>query len=83
MKDLKRLEICDSITQNQQLQIMNYKGIRIKTNNIVNLQEDKIKRIEKQNKGLILKLKISKKLTLVGVPTSIITGLVAGYLLAK
>jgi hypothetical protein len=83
LKDLKRLEYCDSITQNQAFQIINFKSISRKDFEIIALKNGKISRQEKEINTLGLKLKISKRLTLVGLPAAIIGGFLVGSMLSK
>jgi len=83
MKDLKRLDICDSITQNQALQIINFKSIAEKDKEEIKLHINKINNQEKEINKISLKLKISKKLTIIGVPTAIVGGVIGGFILSK
>jgi hypothetical protein len=77
------LEYCDSITQNQAFQIINFKSISRKDFEIIALKNGKISRQEKEINTLGLKLKISKRLTLVGLPAAIIGGFLVGSMLSK
>ncbi len=83
MKDLKRLDLCDSISQNQALQILNYKSVVIKDFEIIALNNSIIKNQNQEINKLNLKLKISKRLTFFGVPTAIIGGFLVGSLLSE
>jgi hypothetical protein len=83
MKDLKRLSVCDSIAEIQALQIFNFEDMVTKDFEIIELNNDKIKRQAKQIKVLRLKLKISKRLTFVGVPVALLGGFVVGSALSK
>lgn len=76
---IQKGEICDSIAQNQQLQILNFREIDEKHRQEIELHKgrvsDHLKTIKKQS----IQLKISKRLTFVGVPVAF----VLGYLVAK
>ncbi len=74
LKDIKRGQLCDSIVQSQELQIINFKTI-IKNDNeqISLLTIDKLKK-EKELKRAYLKLKISNNLVKFGIPVGIIGG---------
>ena len=80
---LKKSSLCDSISQNQALQIINYKSVVSKDFEIIAIQAAKVDKQQKSIKSLGLKLKVSKRLTFLGVPTAIIGGLVGGYILFK
>ena len=79
--DLKKGEICDSISQNQELQILNFKEILRKDEEVILLNNEKIGRQEKELNTLNLKFKISKMTTKIGIPTAIIGGFFIGYLI--
>ena len=75
---LKKAHLCDSIAQNQALQIFNYKSVLDKDNKIIDLNNEMLDKQQKQIKVLGIKLKISKRLTFIGVPSAIIGGILIG-----
>lgn len=79
MKDLKRLSVCDSIVENQTVQIFNFEDMLAKDFEIIALKEAKINRQNKQIKVLGLKLKFS----FIGVPVAFLGGFVVGTALSK
>jgi len=83
MKDLSRLNLLDSITQIQQLQIVNFKTIVMALNDKSNLLHSNLSESNKQLKAANLKLKISSKINKFGIPTIFIGGIIGGFILAK
>lgn len=73
----------DSLLQNQKLQILNYKSAVATDKEIISLNNAMIDDQKKSIKSLNLKLKVSKKLTIIGVPTAIVAGFIASTLLSK
>ncbi len=80
-KAIKHGEICDSISQNQALQIFNFIEVVKKDNAIILLNKDRISELEKDLKITNTKLKISKKLTMFGIPIAFGGGFLVGILL--
>tara|TARA_R110000744_G_scaffold148351_1_gene261370 strand:- start:4492 stop:4707 length:216 start_codon:yes stop_codon:yes gene_type:complete len=69
--------------QNMSLQIVNYKKVLNTSNQIIMLNESHISEQGKKMNALSLQLKISKKLTIIGVPTAIIGGFIGGFILSR
>ncbi len=80
---LKKATLCDSISQNQALQIIHFKSVLDKDSKIIALNDIMIDGQKKSINTLNLKLKISKKLTIIGVPTAVIGGFITGFILSK
>ena len=68
MKDLKRVNLLDSIIDNQELQIVNFKEVLIKDNNLLQLKDERLADVTKTLRNTEIKLKISKQFTIYGVP---------------
>ena len=83
MKDLSRINVLDSISQMQHLQIINYKTIVIALNDKSNIMYKKLEDSNKQLKTSNLKLKISTKINKFGIPSIFIGGIIGGFILAK
>ena len=83
MKDLKRLDYCDSITFNQQTQIMNFKDIIDLDNRIITedrkMQLELTKTINKAN----IKIKVLKRISIYGIPIGFGAGIITAILLTK
>ena len=82
-KDLKKLDVFDSIISNQSLQIYNFKEIVINDKQQILLHTNMIARKQKELNVTNLKLKISRKLSVIGIPVSVGLGLVVGILISK
>lgn len=78
-KDLKRGEICDSISQNQELQLLNYQELFGNKNEEISLLNGKIDDQEKSLNVANLKLKVTKNVAKFGIPGAIIGGFFVGY----
>jgi len=83
IKDLKKGEICDSISQTQGLQILNFTKIIKNDEEVILLNNEKIVRQEKELNTLNRKFKFSKMTSKIGLPTVLIGGFFVGYLLKK
>jgi uncharacterized protein YjaZ len=81
VKDLKKVEIQDSIIQTQQLQIINFKEVLKVDNSIIAENDKRLLELTKDLNKANLKLKISKRLTFVGVPIAITGGFILGILI--
>ena len=81
MKDLKRGEICDSISQNQELQIINFKSILSKSNEQINLLQTNNDELNKSLLNANRRLKMSVSLTKYGIPIGIGAGFIVGILI--
>lgn len=68
LKAAKQGEICDSISKNQHLQIINFKEVLSNKNKEIKLHKERISEVSKELKSTQLKLKISKKLSFYGIP---------------
>ena len=79
--DLKKGELCDSISQNQALQIINFKEVVKKDLELDALNKKFIADQGKEINTANLKLKISKRLTFVGVPVALVGGFIFGVLI--
>ena len=80
---LKKSSLCDSISQNQALQIIHFKSVLDKDSKIIALNDIMIDDQKKSINKLNLKLEVSKKLTIIGVPTAVIAGFIAGFIISK
>jgi len=80
---LKKAHLCDSTAQTQALQIIYYKRVVNRDFQIIALNNAKISRQTKDINKLGLKLKISKQLSFIGIPTAVIGGFIAGILMSK
>ena len=78
---IKKGAVCDSIAQNQALQILNFKSIVRTSNEQMSLVSTKLSDTERTLDKTMLKLKISKKLTTYGIPSALLGGLFIGYVL--
>ena len=83
LKDLKRGEVCDSIAQNQGLQIINFKEIVGKDKQQINLMKEHEMKLQEELNTTRLRLKINKKITSFGIPGAIAAGIIAGIIIAK
>jgi len=83
MKDLKRLDYCDSITFNQQTQIMNFKDIIDLDNRIIT--EDRKRQLEltKTINKANIKIKVLKRISIYGIPIGFGAGIITAILLTK
>jgi hypothetical protein len=81
LKDIKKGEICDSIRTNQALQIINFKDVVKKDNEIIHLHENRISVLEKDLNTANTKLKITKRIANFGIPIAIGGGFIIGILL--
>jgi len=81
MKDLKRLDYCDSITQNQQLQISNFKDVINKDSILLQLKDERMAELQKSLSINEKKLKLSVALNKFGIPISFGVGAVLILLL--
>jgi len=81
MKDLKLLDICDSITQNQQLQISNFKDVLEKDSILLQLKDERMRELQKTLSINEKKLKVSVALNKWGIPISFGAGAVLILLL--
>ena len=80
-KDIKRANIGDSIIQNQELQIINYKTILSNSNEQISLLNGQVTNKQKELNTANLKLKISKRLTTFGIPISLGLGFIVGIII--
>jgi hypothetical protein len=82
-KAIKHGEICDSIAQNQELQIINFREIVGKDQEQINLMKGQEKKIQDELDKTKLRLKINKKITSYGIPGAAAVGILVGFLIAK
>ena len=82
-KDLQLFNLCDSIRQNQSLQIKHFKSVLITDNQIISETNKRLLDVTKTLNTTKLKLKISKRLTFFGVPVAVGGGLLLGVLMSK
>ena len=80
-KSIKQGQLCDSISQTQQLQIINFKELSIKNDSIILENNKRLLEVKKTLSNTALKLKISKRLTFFGVPIALGGGLLLGIIL--
>ena len=82
-KDLQLFQLCDSIRSNQSLQIKHFKEV-LKTNDNIILETNKrLSEVTKERNTSNLKLKISTRITMFGVPIALGGGLLIGILIAN
>lgn len=81
VKDLKKVEVQDSIIQTQQLQIINFKEVLTVDNKIIAENDKRLSELTKELNRTNLKLNISKKLTFFGVPIALGSGFILGILI--
>jgi len=74
MQDLKRLDLCDSINQNQELQIINFKEVLKVNDKIILENKERLAEVTKTLNNTKFKLKISKRLSTIGIPVAICGG---------
>ena len=82
-KSIKQGQLCDSISHNQELQIINFKELSIKNDSIILENNKRLLEVTKTLNTTKLKLKISKRLTFLGVPIALGGGLLLGVILSK
>ena len=82
-KKIKDVNLCDSIVQNQELQIINFKEVLKKDDAIIIETNKRLLDVTKTLNTTKLKLKISKRLTFFGVPIALGGGLLLGVLMSK
>lgn len=80
-KAIKKGEICDSISQIQGLQILNFKQIVDNNNRQIEIKDSQILTKNQELNTANLKLKVSKNLTKFGIPTALLGGFFVGFLL--
>lgn len=83
VKDLKKVDIQDSIIQTQGLQIINFKDVLKVDKQIIQQKDERLLELTKSLKATNLKLKISKRLTFYGVPIAFGTGIITSLILFK
>jgi len=83
VKDLKKVEVQDSIIQTQELQIFNFKEVLKVDIQIIAKKDERLSELTKSLNKTQLKLKISKRLTFYGVPIAITTGFLIGIVITK
>jgi|TARA_Y100000310_G_scaffold167497_1_gene167268 hypothetical protein len=83
MQDLKRVDLLDSIITNQNRQINNYKSVLSNNNKQILLYANRNSKLGKDLIKTRLKLKISKRLTFLGVPIAFGGGILTAILLVK
>lgn len=80
IKDLKKGRLCDSISQIQALQIVNFKEVIQNKNSEITIKNSQFSAKSKELKTANLKLKISKNLSKFGIPTALLGGFLVGIL---
>lgn len=83
VKDLKKVEVQDSIIQTQELQIFNFKEVLKVDRQIIAKKDERLSELTKSLNKTQLKLKISKRLTFYGVPIAFGTGIITSLILFK
>ena len=83
LKDIKRGEICDSIAQNQGLQIVNFKTIVRKDQEQKIMMKNQEEKMQGELNKTKLKLKATSKIATYGIPGGIAVGILVGILVAK
>ena len=83
LKDIRRGEICDSIAQNQGLQIVNFKTIIRKDQEQIIMMKNQEEKLQVELNKSNLKLKLNKRITSFGIPGAAAAGILIGILIAK
>lgn len=79
--EIKKAEVCDSIIQTQQLQIINYKNLYDNISHTYKLCEEFNFELKKENKRIKLKLSVFN--FKVVFPIGLGTGIILGYVISK
>jgi len=82
-KDLKKGFICDSIVQNQELQIVNFRDVLKVNDNIIVENNKRVLELTISVNNKQTKIDALKKVSLFGIPVAIGGGLFLGILLSK
>jgi hypothetical protein len=82
-KAIKKGVICDSIAQNQELQILHFKDVLKVNDNIILENNNRLTEVIKQRDKTKSKLKTSIQITKFGIPLSLGAGFFIGFMLAK
>lgn len=80
-KDLKRLDLCDSVANAQSWQITTLKNVIMKDNQIIGIMDVQVKECSKSLDKTKFKLKVSRKISTFGIPITLGGGFLLGYLL--
>jgi len=83
LKDLKRLDFCDSITINQERQIINFKAVLHTDSTIIAENNKRLLEVTKTLNKANLKVKVLKKISFFGVPIAFGGGIIAALVLLK
>jgi hypothetical protein len=76
--DIKKGQLCDSISQNQELQIINFKQIVINDKEQISLLNDDNAKVRESLEKTKKVLAISKKVSFYGIPAALIVGFIVG-----
>ena len=82
-KAIKHGQICDSISQNQALQIINFKTIVKKDEDQITIMKAQEEKIQDELDKTRLRLRLNKKITSFGLPGAAAVGIILGILIAK
>ena len=82
-KAIKKGAICDSIAQNQELQIIHFKEVLKVNDNIIAENNKRLSEVIKERNKANTKLKTSVQITKFGIPFALGGGFIIGFLLAK
>lgn len=80
-KAIKHGQLCDSISQDQALQIFHFKSILRTQDERYSLVSNKLTETDKELNKTGLKLKISKNISKYGIPSALLGGFFIGYML--
>ena len=82
-KELKKGILCDSIIQNQELQILNFKEVLKVNDNIILQNNKRLLQVTKERNKANKKLNSLLQFTKFGIPVAIGGGFFIGFMLAK
>ena len=82
-KEIKKGQLCDSISQLQELQIINFKDVLKKDNLIIKENNERLLEVTKELNATKTKLRISTRLTFFGVPIALGGGFLLGIILVN
>lgn len=83
IKDLKKGQLCDSISQNQALQIINFKSVVVNNDRQIEIKNGQISTQKTELNKKNLQLKVLKKVSKFGIPSAFLGGFLLAYLSKK
>ena len=82
-KDIKKGQLCDSISQHQSLQISHFKDVLKKDNLIISENNKRLSELKKHLNTANTKVNLLKKVSFFGIPVAIGGGILIGLILNK